>query len=300
MMVITVFSAMAAIVLFAVFFMQVKRVRRVSLAKVLNRQMGEDTVPEKEEAFQKLENELLQSGTGITLPIYFLIMGVGAVLLYILGAFLVESPLAGVLAACIAVFIPKVVVDHQRNVRMREFESMLAKALKHMSASLRTGSTIVQAVEGVIKAPNMPQRICEEMEKVRLDYYYGGDMKKAFANLYERTGCEEIEGIILAVEISETTGTSLYEAFDSYVTSITTRKESEAEARASLASVRMSTNIVACAPFVFAGVLKFISPDYFAELYTYGGGIGRFILLALFAFVGIGYVVVHKMCEIKL
>lgn len=300
MMLITVFSAMAAIVLFAVFFMQVKRVRRVSLAKVLNRQMGEDTVPEKEEAFQKLENELLQSGTGITLPIYFLIMGVGAVLLYILGAFLVESPLAGVLAACIAVFIPKVVVDHQRNVRMREFESMLAKALKHMSASLRTGSTIVQAVEGVIKAPNMPQRICEEMEKVRLDYYYGGDMKKAFANLYERTGCEEIEGIILAVEISETTGTSLYEAFDSYVTSITTRKESEAEARASLASVRMSTNIVACAPFVFAGVLKFISPDYFAELYTYGGGIGRFILLALFAFVGIGYVVVHKMCEIKL
>ena len=183
---------------------------------------------------------------------------------------------------------------------MREFESMLAKALKHMSASLRTGSTIVQAVEGVIKAPNMPQRICEEMEKVRLDYYYGGDMKKAFANLYERTGCEEIEGIILAVEISETTGTSLYEAFDSYVTSITTRKESEAEARASLASVRMSTNIVACAPFVFAGVLKFISPDYFAELYTYGGGIGRFILLALFAFVGIGYVVVHKMCENKL
>ena len=300
MMLITVFSAMAAIVLFAVFFMQVKRVRRVSLAKVLNRQMGEDTVPEKEEAFQKLENELLQSGTGITLPIYFLIMGVGAVLLYILGAFLVESPLAGVLAACIAVFIPKVVVDHQRNVRMREFESMLAKALKHMSASLRTGSTIVQAVEGVIKAPNMPQRICEEMEKVRLDYYYGGDMKKAFANLYERTGCEEIEGIILAVEISETTGTSLYEAFDSYVTSITTRKESEAEARASLASVRMSTNIVACAPFVFAGVLKFISPDYFAELYTYGGGIGRFILLALCAFVGIGYVVVHKMCEIKL
>lgn len=300
MMLITVFSAMAAIVLFAVFFMQVKRVRRVSLAKVLNRQMGEDTVPEKEEALQKLENELLQSGTGITLPIYFLIMGVGAVLLYILGAFLIESPLAGILAACIAIFIPKVVVDHQRNVRMREFESMLAKALKHMSASLRTGSTIVQAVEGVIKAPNMPQRICEEMEKVRLDYYYGGDMKKAFANLYERTGCEEIEGIILAVEISETTGTSLYEAFDSYVTSITTRKESEAEARASLASVRMSTNIVACAPFVFAGVLKFISPDYFAELYTYGGGIGRFILLALFAFVGIGYVVVHKMCEIKL
>lgn len=300
MMLITVFSAMAAIVLFTVFFMQVKRVRRVSLAKVLNRQADEEAVPEKEAAFMKLEEELLQSGTGITLPIYFLIMGVGAVLLYILGSFLVESPLAGMLTACIAVFLPKVVVDHQRNVRMREFDSMLAKALKHMSASIRTGSTIVQAVEGVIQAPNMPRRIREEMEKVRLDYYYGGDMKKAFANLYERTGCEEVQGIILAIETSESKGTKLYKAFDSYVSSITTRKESEAEASAALASVKMSTNIVACAPFAFAAVLKFISPEYFSTLYTYGGGIGRFILLGLFGVVAVGFVVVHKMCDIKL
>ena len=170
-------GVMACILLTGRFLLSWQRPDQVDLAGKIRRRNGTDfgsldEEPEKTTFLAKKEKELLQSGTGMTLPVYYLMIAATALVLYLLTDFLLASQAAAALVACASVFVPGYVIKQRKAKRKAEFDEAYVKALKRMASSLRTGSTLLQAVEDVVHTHALPRVIREELAAVLLDFEY--------------------------------------------------------------------------------------------------------------------------------
>ena len=204
-------GAVLFFVLLGMLIVKNRQVARISLEERLL-QRGDTVDVEKKDGFlEKLEKDLKHSQSGISLSVYFIIMVVSCIILYIIAYFLVESMPAALIASCAGIFIPREVVAYVAGAKKAEFSMMFSKALKRMAASLRTSSTLPQAVEEIISSVSMPLLLREEFSRVLAEYTYGVSMQDAFMHLYERTGVEDVRGVALAIDVAFKKGTKLYE-----------------------------------------------------------------------------------------
>lgn len=296
------FGLMSCIVLAGMLFLALRRPYEVNLAVKILRQNGRTTNTEekKDSFFQKQERILLQSGTGITLPVYYLMIVVSYVVLYLLTNFLLASSTAAILVGCASFLVPGYIIREKRAKRKAEFDEMYVKALKRLASSLRTGSTLLQAVEDIVHTYSLPRAIREEMAAVLLDYEFNDTFEQAFYKMYERTGSEDVKSTALSIQISTKYGAKLYEALEGYASAIMKRKEMEAESRSKLSSVSSTVTVVSMVPFVFGFLVRFSDPTYFDGLYAFGGGAGRWILLLLYGIDITGYFYLKNKCNIHI
>lgn len=300
-----VFGTMALIVMAGILVLSLRKADPVDLMGKIRLRNGVPGVgnlreEEKQSYFIRKEKELLQSGTGITLPIYYLMIVVAAALLFLLADFLLDSKAAACIVACMSLFLPGYIIREIRSKRKAEFDAMYVKALKRMASSLRTGSTLLQAVEDVVHTYSLPKTIREEMAAVLLDFEFQSTFEEAFLKMYERTGSEDVKSTALSIQISKRYGAKLYQALEGYASAILQRKEMEAEGRAKLSSVSSTISTVSLVPFIFAFLVRLSDPAYFDGLYAFGGGMGRWILFALYGVDVFGYFFLKHKCNIRI
>lgn len=300
-----VFGAVALIILGGMLILSLRKAAPIDLAEKIRRRNGSGGFgaikeEEKQSFFTRKEKELLQSGTRITLPVYYLMIAVAVVVLFLLTDFLLDSKGAACLVSCAAFFLPNYVIHELMAKRKAEFDAMYVKALKRMASSLRTGSTLLQAVEDVIHTYSLPRAIREEMAAVLLDFEFNSTLEEAFFKMYERTGSEDVKSTALSIQISTRYGAKLYQAMEGYASTILQRKEMESEGRAKLASVSSTITIVSAVPFVFAFLVRWSDPAYFDALYAFGGGAGRWILFILYGIDVFGYFYLKHKCNIRI
>lgn len=283
--------------LFGLFIGSIGRVKKMTIY---------DNLPVEEEQKKKLgfieglDQKLVQSGAGINVQTYLLIIIVSAVVIYFASYFLCESMVISIFACAFSILIPNAVIEWLKKKHQREFDSMFIKVLKRMAATLRAGSTPIQAVEDIMSEPTLPKAITEEFLIVYDDYIYSRDLSGAFYKLFERTGSEDVKSVALSIQMSSQYGTALYEVFERYVNTINARKELEAEGKAELANTKMTARVAGASPFLLGAAFKAISPNYFDGLLNWGGGFGKTILVALYGIVIFGYIYLQKKTDIKI
>lgn len=292
-------GAVAFFVLLGVLIVKNRQVARISLEERLL-QRGEAVEFEKEDSYiEKLEKDLRHSQSGISLSVYFIIMLASCMVLYLVTYFLIESSLAALMASCLGIFVPREVVQYVAETKKREFDMMFCKALKRMAASLRTSSTLPQAIEEIITSPSMPPLLKEEFNRVLSEYTYGISMQQAFMDLYERTGVKDVRGVAMAIDVANKKGTKLYETFETYAEAVLVRKESEAEAKAAMAGNRMAAVVGAVVPFAFAAWQKLSNPEYFDPVFAIGDGLGKYILVGVYLYVLVGFYLSWRMTDVR-
>ena len=169
-----------------------------------------------------------------------------------------------------------------------------------MAASLKSNSTLLQAIEDASKSDGVPRMMREELGLVVLEYTYKYDLPTSFQRMYERTGLEDVRAVALATEIAQGQGTNLADVFTSFVKAIQEREEMNADARATLASTRSSVTIMSAMPFLFSAFLKFTPPDYFDAAFAWQGGLGRYFILSLYVIDVVGFLFLRHRCNIRL
>jgi len=297
------FGIVTVVMLLAAFLISLKSRRKITLEERLYHRKTSYRVEEDRElnVIERLELDLKQSRVNISVSVYFLIGIVGAASVFFLFQYLLEDIIIAVIAAAvIGFYIPKQLLVILKEKKMQEFDNSFSKALKRMSASMRSGSSMLQAVQSVVDTPAMPKVIREEMALILIDYDYGDSIDIAFRKMAERTGVKDVKSIAISIEIGMRQGSKLFEVFDSYVNTIMDRKESEAEARATLSATRASVNILVSVPFLFTAGMKVMSPGYFDLAYGYAGGLGKYIYFAIYGFVIAGYVYLVRKCNIRI
>lgn len=252
---------------------------------------------EKRNFIEKLNDELVQTQTGITLPVYLLILAASVAGIFMVTNFILGVPLVSILFSMLGVFIPKAVVNFLRKKNMDFFDLQLVPVLRRMSSLLRSGASLKQALQDVSSSVSVPVKLRKEFRKVLQDIEAGDELEPALFRMYERIGSGSLLFLAVTVDILRKQGANLPEVFDTISQNISTKNISERKVRSTLAQLRASSNLLSLLPFVIGGTLTLMNPGYFDPLFQSMGG--RILLFTILLMMVTGFFVFKKLSKVE-
>ena len=145
--------------------------------------------------------------------------------------------------------------------RRAKFEEQLAEALPDMGNALRSGFSIVQALEHV--AENADDPIAQEFAALLHQTRVGVPFEEALRNLDARIGSEDLSLAAMAIETARRTGGNLVEVFDNIAKTIRERLRIRARIRTLTAQGRMQGAVLTLMPVFVGAALHFLEPGLF-------------------------------------
>jgi tight adherence protein B len=163
-------------------------------------------------------------------------------------------------------FLPRVYLSMRKNKRLKAFNDQLGDALNLMVNSLRAGYSTMQAMEVI--SNEMPAPISEEFGRVVLELQLGVPFDTAMANLMRRMPSADMDLVITAMSVQREVGGNLAEVLDAISFTIRERVRIKGEIQAMTAQGRITGYVITGLPFVLAGLIYLITPDFMGLLFT--------------------------------
>ena len=216
-----------------------------------------------------------------------------------LGGALVMGTLAGAKGATLGLMvgvIPWILVRsaaEQRNIQISE---QLPDALDLVSRSLQAGHGIADAMRLV--AEEMPLPIAREFGRVYEENNLGRDFRESMTEMAMRNPHNfDLRIVVSATLLQRETGGNLIEIFTNIAATIRSRFIFKGKVRALTAEARMSAFILGALPFVVAGALMFLRPDYLTPLFT--EALGRTMLMAAALMFCAGVLLMRSLAQVE-
>ena len=191
--------------------------------------------------------------------------------------------------------VPKALAGFLYKRWVRRFDDQLVDALTLVANALRSGLSLVQALDLVSK--EMPAPISLEMGLTLNEHKMGTRLDDSLERMAERLPSPDLGIVVDAVLILRETGGNLSEVFDTIVYTISERKKVEGKIR-SLTAMGVTQGVILIAmPFVLGYALHILNPDYMRPLFStlLGWIMILFMCLMLFA----GGMMIRKIVKIE-
>ncbi|WP_111412466.1 type II secretion system F family protein [Billgrantia lactosivorans] len=210
------------------------------------------------------------------------------------GYLLLPLPIA-VLLGLGAAALPFLRLQRLRNQRLARFEEQLPDALIIMARALRAGHPFSDAMHLV--AEEMAEPVAGEFRTTFMEINYGGDVRGALLGLLRRVQSVTVMIFVTSVLIQKETGGNLAELLDGLASVVRDRFRFQRKVKTLSAQGRMAAWILSLLPFVLAGVLTLVSPNFIPMLT--GDPIGRQLVVAAFVMVIMGILWMRKIVRIE-
>lgn len=176
--------------------------------------------------------------------------------------------------------LPRAVVELLWERRIERFEDQLLDALAFMSNGLKSGLSLLQAMDMVRE--ELPNPIAEEFALTLNEQRLGVPLEDALLSLEKRIGTEDIQIIVTSINILRTSGGNLSETFDTVAATIRERKKVAGRIKSLTAQGVAQGVIIVFMPFVLAFILWLMDPILISRLWTtWLGWILIFVMLGL-------------------
>jgi tight adherence protein B len=219
-------------------------------------------------------------------------------LLSVLGftlAIVFTSALAiGVATALIGASLPLVWLSRRRRRVARMFAEQLLDTIAMLASSVRSGHSLVQALEHVVTEAPEPTR--STIALVVREIGLGASQEDALERLADRLPSEDLELIVSAINVHHQIGGSLARVLDSIAETIMERGRIEGDIRSLTAQQRYSAYVLSLLPIAVGLVLYLVSPDYIAPLFLPGAL--RVALIGSLAMIASGFLILRRMANI--
>jgi tight adherence protein B len=150
--------------------------------------------------------------------------------------------------------------------RTRAFGDQLPDALRLVVGSLRSGFSLSQAVDAVVREGTDP--IATELGRALAETRLGGDLEDALERAGERTGSRDMAWLVMAIRIQREVGGNLSETLETAVETMRERSRLARHVRALSAEGRLSALVLLGMPIVLGGWMFLFRRDYLRPLYT--------------------------------
>jgi tight adherence protein B len=238
---------------------------------------------------QRAHDRLEQAGVAMSVAQYLAVQLVLAGVLAVLLLRFTPAPLlvALPLALLLGTLLPRLHVQQKQAARLRRFTELLPDTMDYLARSMRAGNPFTASLRSA--ADEMPEPIAGELRTCFDEMNFGIDLEQALRRLGERTGSEELRYFITAVLIQRTTGGNLAEVLTRIAAVMRSRAAMRREIQAISAEMHYSARVLIALPFVMAGTLMVLNPDYLRVLIEHRIGIAmivaQLLLMALGAWV---------------
>jgi len=176
--------------------------------------------------------------------------------------------------------LPRYVVELMWERRIAQFEDQLLDALAFMSNGLKSGLSLLQAMDMVRE--ELPDPISQEFALMLNEQRLGVPLEDALLALEKRIGTEDIQIIVTSINILRQSGGNLSETFDTVAHTIRERKKVSGRIASLTAQGVAQGVIIVAMPFVLAFILWVMDPQLISRLWTtWLGWIFIFVMLTL-------------------
>jgi tight adherence protein B len=188
-------------------------------------------------------------------------VGIGALLYFVLNLNPVFSVIAGFGGSLIPSFYLKIAAGR----RLSAFDNQLSDTLNLWVNALRSGYSVLQAMEAI--ATELPPPVSVEFERVVQEVRLGLSVSQALGNMLRRLPSEDLDLVVTAVNIQREVGGNLAEVLDTISFTIRERVRIKGEIKTLTAQGRMSGIIISLLPIALAFALLGINPEYMSALW---------------------------------
>jgi Flp pilus assembly protein TadB len=180
---------------------------------------------------------------------------------YIFGGILLAPVAAGA-----GLLITSLVLRLRISAARRRFEEDLPDLLQLLSSSLRSGLTLASALDVVVSDGRQP--MVGEIRRVLSRSRLGEPIEVGFGEVADRMKSQDFEWVALAVQIQREVGGNLAEILRTTAETVRQRSYLKRQVRTLSAEGRLSAYILVVLPFVVAGWVSVVNPDYIRPLWT--------------------------------
>jgi tight adherence protein B len=173
-------------------------------------------------------------------------------------------PLAGLLAAILALALPLLVLVAIREDRSKRLVAQLPDALDLMARGLKAGHPLNTSIASV--AETMPDPIGTEFGIVMDLVTYGDDINTAMEKLAARNPNEDFRYLAAAIAIQHGSGGNLGRVLTILSQVIRGRMMMRRKIKAMSAEGRISALILSVIPFLMVGLNSIITPEYYGDI----------------------------------
>jgi len=202
-----------------------------------------------------------------------------------------------ILAAFIGFFAPRIFVSNKISSRLIAFENQLPDTLGLWVNALRSGYSVLQAMEAISR--DAPEPTKTEFKRVVQEVQLGIDMQDALAHLLERVESDDLDLVVTAVNIQREVGGNLSEILEVISNTIRERIKLKGEIRVLTSQGRITGYIISFLPIGLAFFLNGINPGYMGGLFE-NRLCGWPMLGAGLALIGIGSAIIQKIVDIEI
>ncbi len=202
-----------------------------------------------------------------------------------------------IVAGFIGFFVPRIYVARTVSKRLISFETQLPDTLGLWVNALRSGYSVLQAMEAIAK--DAPEPTKTEFKRVVQEVQLGIDMADALDHLLERVESEDLDLVITAVNIQREVGGNLAEILDVISGTIRERIKLKGEIRVLTSQGRITGYLISFLPIALALFLSLISPGFMNPMFE-NRLCGWPMLGAGLALIGIGTAIIQKIIDIDI
>lgn len=267
--------------------------RRKTLAEGISPWLAEIFVIQRIRDF-----ELIISSSGIRFSPSQVVMGMAvttsAVMLAMdFAKFGLFSSVAG--GFVVGSVVPILVIRRWRLRRMALLVRQLPDALDAMVRSLRVGHPVAAAIAMI--GTEMPDPIGTEFKRVSDAMSYGRDLKDALEGLSARLSVPDVRYLVGVIRIQHSTGGNLADILSSLSHVIRQRMQLAMKVKALSAETRFSAKVMAALPFLLAGGILFLRPDFYKEVP--GSAVLQDIMAGAGALIAIGILLMRRIVNVR-
>lgn len=202
----------------------------------------------------------------------------------------------GALAAGLTLNLPRWYLAILKRRRAEQFNEQLVDALMTMSNALRSGSSIIQAFEHIVRQNLSP--ISQEFNLFLQETRLGVRFEEALANLNTRVNSDDLTIMIRAIEIARQTGGNLTEVFDKISAMIRERMRIQKRIMALTSQGRLQGIVVGIMPVLLVIAMFVLDPKMMLSFFT--APIGIIIAFAALILEIAGALMIRKIINIDI
>lgn len=200
-------------------------------------------------------------------------------------------------AAFVGFFAPRIYVARATSKRLIKFEQQLPDTLGLWVNALRSGYSVLQAMEAISK--DAPEPTSTEFKRVVQEVQLGIDLEDALDHLLARVESEDLDLVVTAVNIQREVGGNLAEILEVISHTIRERIKLKGEIRVMTSQGRITGYLISGLPIILALFLLTIQPDFMNPMFE-NRLCGWPMLGAGLALIGIGTAIIQKIVNIEI
>jgi tight adherence protein B len=177
---------------------------------------------------------------------------------------------AAVVAGLFGYMLPKLYMSRGKSKRLSKLNDQLPDMLTMLANALKSGFGLMQGMDLVAKELEHP--IATDMRRMLQDINVGSSTEDALQALAERSGSADLDIVVTAMLIQQSTGGNLAEILDTVGHTMRERIRIRGEIKTLTTQQVMTGFIIGMLPVFIALAIFVLNPDYISLLFTRTAG----------------------------